>query len=201
MKAFLCFVVERVLAGDVRSLKAYTIGVEALGRRIDFNPATDAIVRVEAGRLRESLACYYEGEGATDPVIIDMPRGSYVPRFAWRKTGEASAPISTHQGLVFAAELQRLRGLLEETSRLSAAMKASVGEVRRTICRSQSAIKESNRLLNGIASAPAPPQPIAATHEIRPEQLPAPRLAFAERRTISSSLQHRSARKNSARPR
>ena len=79
--------------------------------------------------------------------------------------------------------------------------KASLGEVRRTIHRSQLAIQESNMLLNGIVSDPSPDRPTAGNHEIRPEQLPATRRAFAERRTISPSLQHRSARKNSARPR
>ena len=58
LNAFLIFVVERTLAGDAKSLKAYTIAVGALGKNKDFNPTTDAIVRVEAGRLRQALANY-----------------------------------------------------------------------------------------------------------------------------------------------
>ncbi len=38
-------------------------------------------MRVEAGRLRRALDQYYAGEGAADPVQIDIPRGGYVPRF------------------------------------------------------------------------------------------------------------------------
>src|SRR5262249_17285618 len=87
--AFLRFVVECVLAGETRSLKAYSIAVGAPGQPPEFDPETNAIVRVTAGRLRRGLARYYEGEGAADPVIIDIPRGGYVPRFYWRDTGSA----------------------------------------------------------------------------------------------------------------
>lgn len=84
LAAFLEFVVDRTLAGHAKSLKAYTIAVGALGRSQDFDPATDAIVRVEAGRLRRALARYYAGDGGADAVIISLPRGGYVPSFRWR---------------------------------------------------------------------------------------------------------------------
>ncbi|PZN98891.1 MAG: hypothetical protein DCF30_12935 [Hyphomicrobiales bacterium] len=81
LSAFLSFVVERVIAGRGSELKGYTIAVEAFGRPADFDPQTDPIVRVEAGRLRRALAQYYAGEGAGDPVRITMPVGAYVPAF------------------------------------------------------------------------------------------------------------------------
>ncbi len=81
---FLRFVVHATLAGQAARLKGYTIGVEALGRRDDFDPQTDPIVRVEAIRLRAALARYYAGPGVADPVTIELPRGGYVPRFGWR---------------------------------------------------------------------------------------------------------------------
>ena len=80
---FLRFVVETTLAGRADRLKGYTVGVEALGRRDDFDPQVDAIVRVEAIRLRAALARYYSGAGASDHRI-EMPRGGYVPQFGWR---------------------------------------------------------------------------------------------------------------------
>lgn len=83
--AFLRFVVEAVLAGKANSIKGYTIAVEALGRSESFDPATDAIVRVEAQRLRKALARYYSGVGALRPIIMELPRGSYVPVFRRRK--------------------------------------------------------------------------------------------------------------------
>ncbi len=81
LAAFLRFVVESRLTGKADYIKSYTIGVEALGRGEDFDPHVDPIVRVEAGRLRKALARYYAGIGADRSVLIDLPRGSYVPVF------------------------------------------------------------------------------------------------------------------------
>lgn len=82
LRAFLRFVVNKTLSGDAGSIKAYSVAVGALGRPPDFDPASDAIVRVEAGRLRAALKRYYET--VQDAVVISLPRGSYVPEFAWR---------------------------------------------------------------------------------------------------------------------
>jgi hypothetical protein len=79
--SFLSFVVAKTLVGQEHAIKGYTIATEALGRPDDFDPQTDAIVRVEAGRLRRALDIYYMGQGKTDPVRIVIPRGTYVPRF------------------------------------------------------------------------------------------------------------------------
>ena len=38
-----------------------------------------------AGRLRARLAEYYRGNGEEDPVLIEMPRGGYRPRFTWHR--------------------------------------------------------------------------------------------------------------------
>jgi adenylate cyclase len=75
---FLRFVVEQTLAGAGPRLKGYSIGVEVFGRPSDFDPRTDPLVRVEAGRLRRRLAQYYSSEGADDPIRIRLPRGNYV---------------------------------------------------------------------------------------------------------------------------
>jgi hypothetical protein len=79
------FVVERSLEGDGQRLKGYTIAVEAFGRGADFDPQIDPIVRVEAGRLRQRLERYYAAEGACETVMIELPRGGYVPTFRWRE--------------------------------------------------------------------------------------------------------------------
>src|SRR5437870_5042674 len=47
---FLRFVVERHLEGRDRELKESVIGTEIFGRRPDYNPKADAIVRTEARR-------------------------------------------------------------------------------------------------------------------------------------------------------
>jgi TolB-like protein len=87
-------VVDEALAQRSERLAAYTIGLEVCGRSEDFDPQTDPIVRVEAGRLRKRLERYYLAEGVDDPVLIEMPKGGYVPRFSYRVTGGTSAEPS-----------------------------------------------------------------------------------------------------------
>ena len=81
LSAFLSFIVERAVEGRRAELKGYTIAVEALGRPPEFDPQSDPIVRVEAGRLRRALTQYYAGEGRDDPLRIAIPVGAYVPVF------------------------------------------------------------------------------------------------------------------------
>jgi hypothetical protein len=81
LAAFLRFVVLETLAGRGDRLKAYTIAVGALGRDETFDPQTNPIVRVDAGRLRLALERYYVTEGHASAVLIDLPIGSYTPLF------------------------------------------------------------------------------------------------------------------------
>lgn len=81
LSAFLRYVTEETLAGRADRLKAYSIAVSALERPEDFNPNDNALVRVQARRLRDALARYYVGEGADDPIRITLPVGTYVPTF------------------------------------------------------------------------------------------------------------------------
>ena len=103
LAAFLCYVVNTALAGRPGEIKGYTIAVEALGRPGDFDPVVDPIVRVEAGRLRRALDVHYAGDGASDPVRVRIPRGSYVPKFV-RQSGEA-ALLDGAPGLLAAAAI------------------------------------------------------------------------------------------------
>jgi tetratricopeptide (TPR) repeat protein len=91
LAAFLRFVTEAELRGESDRIKGYTIGVEALGRGKDFDPQADPIVRVEATRLRRTIERYYAGPGASDPVIITLSPGSYVPAFRARATNVSRA--------------------------------------------------------------------------------------------------------------
>ena len=84
LSQFLRFAVEEKIHGREESLREYTIGIEAYGRKSDFDPAQDTIVRTEARRLRRKLKEYYESEGKTDEVVIFIRSGSYVPVIRWR---------------------------------------------------------------------------------------------------------------------
>ena len=81
---FLQYVAEAELAGRGSGLKEYILGVEVFDRSPSFDPRTDTIVRVEAVKLRKRLRAYYRGSGRLDPVLIDVPKGGYEPKFRVR---------------------------------------------------------------------------------------------------------------------
>jgi len=93
LSRFLRFVVERHLEGHDGDLKESVIGMEVFGNP-DYDPRQDSTVRTEAGRLRARLAEYYLGEGSGDPVIIELPKGGYVPLI--RRLEKAHAEAETH---------------------------------------------------------------------------------------------------------
>jgi len=64
-------------------LKEYTIATEVFGRSGDFDARTDSVVRVQAKRLRAKLQEYYELEGKSDKIFIDVPKGHYSVFFSY----------------------------------------------------------------------------------------------------------------------
>ena len=80
--AFLTYAVEETLAGRAARIKGYSVAVEVFKRPNDFTQ-DDPVVRIEAGRLRQVLERYYLTAGRHDPIRIDIPKGGYVPTFAW----------------------------------------------------------------------------------------------------------------------
>src|SRR4051812_3813194 len=72
---FLEFVVERALAGDYDSLTERFLGVELFGRAIDYETATDSIVRVRASDVRRRLAQYYSSTRSASPAKIGLVAG------------------------------------------------------------------------------------------------------------------------------
>jgi len=99
MSAFLRYVVEQTLIGNTRRIKAFTVGIEALGKPASFDPQTDPSVRVLAKRLRSSLDTYYLQNPETK-VFIEMKPGSYVPKFLLRSempaVSHVAAPMHSH---------------------------------------------------------------------------------------------------------
>jgi TolB-like protein/Flp pilus assembly protein TadD len=90
LSRFLRFTVEQALQGNGSALKEYLLGVEVFDRGDSFDPRTDNIVRVEARRLRTSLIEYYATAGRHDGILIELPKGRYVPVFT-----EQTPPAST----------------------------------------------------------------------------------------------------------
>jgi adenylate cyclase len=90
---FLTHIVNRTIHRDLDSLKEFSIAMEVFDRTSDYDPNIDAIVRVEARRLRAKLKEYYEQRvDGRDPVLIALRPGSYVPIFRWLDIGASNVP-------------------------------------------------------------------------------------------------------------
>jgi hypothetical protein len=120
MARFLRLAVEWTLEGNGDELKQYLVGVEVFDRNASYDPRLDPIVRVEARRLRSKLKAYYDGDGKSDPMVIELASGSYAPRFrllAQEATLEAESPAATTvnesleyvEGLMLFADLSEHR--------------------------------------------------------------------------------------------
>jgi hypothetical protein len=150
-------------------VKEYQIATEVFGRSAGFDPQADSTVRVQAGRLRVKLAEYYATEGVDDPIIVELPKGSYVLSF---RTRTASAPLP-HLADASHAEREQKHDPVEPSNRgwaisvlvLSVLLAASLvgsAALLTTRARSTVSVKEPVPLAyqifwNRFVTAPQPP--------------------------------------------
>jgi TolB-like protein/Flp pilus assembly protein TadD len=92
---FLRYTVEETLNGQTDKLKESLLGIDVFGRKPSYDPRVDAVVRTEAVKLRARLREYYESEGREDEIVIDLPKGGYIPAFRHREKPaiESAAPV------------------------------------------------------------------------------------------------------------
>jgi TolB-like protein/Flp pilus assembly protein TadD len=95
LKRFLSFIVAETLAGRGDSLKEYAVGEYAFDKGANFDPRNDPIVRVQARRLRDRLTRYQQEEGQNDEIVIDLPKGRYVPVFREREISKSEKKSPT----------------------------------------------------------------------------------------------------------
>jgi hypothetical protein len=96
---FLTYVVENGLKGHTELLKERSIGVSLFHRSPAYVTSDDPIVRVKAGEVRRRLAQYYaEGDHSLE-VQIEIPVGSYIPRFH-SKTVPVPPPLTLEPEVV-----------------------------------------------------------------------------------------------------
>ena len=92
LRRFLRYITEQTLKNPAQPLKEYQVGVAVFDKDQSFDPQQDPIVRVEASRLRLRLTEYYMGPGRPDPIIIEVPKGAYVPSFRTKVPMKLSVP-------------------------------------------------------------------------------------------------------------
>lgn len=73
----LTYLIQHSLDDHPEPLKEFTIGVEALGKPEGYDPRLDSTVRVDISKLRTKLREYYQHEGVTSPLRIEIPKGQY----------------------------------------------------------------------------------------------------------------------------
>lgn len=80
-REFLLYVLDRRLAGCPEDVTEALIGHRVYGRPASYNSGNDSIVRTEARTLRKKLEHYFATEGLSEPVVLEIPRGGYLPVF------------------------------------------------------------------------------------------------------------------------
>jgi hypothetical protein len=84
LQHFLQYITSMTLDGRAEEINEYALATEVFGRGKDFDSSADTIVRTQAYRLRLKLREYYQSEGSGDRVIVEIPKGRYVPVFSLR---------------------------------------------------------------------------------------------------------------------
>jgi hypothetical protein len=121
---FLLYVCERALTGRADEISEQQIGVLVFGRRTDYNPGEDNIVRNYARQLRQRLDHHFEEDGQTEILRIIIPRGGYIPVFSPCTDPSISSPaVSTGTEAKdvppVRVEVAKANPLVQETSAVS----------------------------------------------------------------------------------
>jgi hypothetical protein len=93
------YLAEHALDHPGSALKEYQIATEVFGRSPNFDPQSDSTIRVQAGRLRLKIAEYYASEGADEPILVEIPKGTYVVSFHRREPSVARQQSVSNLGL------------------------------------------------------------------------------------------------------
>jgi TolB-like protein/Flp pilus assembly protein TadD len=95
---FLRLIVRHALEGETDALRERMIGAELFGRPVGYDTGNDSVVRVRASEVRKKLAQYYSELGEHDPPVhIELPAGSYLPRFHFPPYEVETHPTSQPQ--------------------------------------------------------------------------------------------------------
>lgn len=110
LREFLLFVGQRSIRDGLEQIHEQEIGANVFGRPSNYDTSLDNIVRVNASELRKRIEDYFATDGAAEPLVMEIPRGSYKPVFRQRTVERANEPIHTVE---LAAEIGTTPGELE----------------------------------------------------------------------------------------
>jgi len=104
LREFLFYVGKRALKDGCDEVHEQEIGVQVFGRPGNYDTNTDNIVRVNASELRKRIEAYFDSEGLDEPLILEIPRGSYIPVFRYRPSEPKTATEVSLPKLEFTAQ-------------------------------------------------------------------------------------------------
>src|SRR5256885_951039 len=93
LRDLLQYITEQTIRGYAHELTEQHIGEAIFHKPLGYSPLEDSSVRVHARQLRLKLHEYFDGVGRNEPLIIEIPKGSYAPSFRVAKTVE-TAPMA-----------------------------------------------------------------------------------------------------------
>lgn len=81
LRHMLEYITRAALLNPNSNLREYEIACEVLGRRANFDPTIDNIVRSQMSQLRRRLDVYFTEQAPQEPMRIVIAKGSYLPQF------------------------------------------------------------------------------------------------------------------------
>lgn len=116
IREFLQYVCERALRDPDAEIHEQEIGHRVFGRPAAYDTSSDNVVRVTASQARKRLQAYFDSNGLAEPVVLEIPKGQYLPVFRERDLAAVDAPTPT------SAEDGTLAGYKRSVGILSAAV-------------------------------------------------------------------------------
>ena len=121
LRELLLFVGRRSLKDGCTQVREQDIWIEVFGRAQAYDTALDNIVRTNVSDLRKRIEAYFDSEGLQETVIMEIPRGSYVPIFRYRPVEPPRALEAREAAVAPASEPPAVLGeaRLESARRMS----------------------------------------------------------------------------------
>jgi hypothetical protein len=94
LQEFLRYIVDCAHRNALEELTEQHIGMAVFRRQAGFNSGEDSIVRSQARLLRQRLSAYFQKEGVSEPLLLEIPRGHYVPIFTQARESPSPAEDS-----------------------------------------------------------------------------------------------------------
>jgi hypothetical protein len=104
LRDMLLFIVRQTILNPERPIHEFDIAYQVLGRRSNFNPLDDNIVRVQMAHLRKKLDLYFSTEGKQEDIVITVALGNYKPVFSPRSKAVPPEPAGLHKAIPPGAE-------------------------------------------------------------------------------------------------